>query len=343
MLVLGIESTCDETACAVVRDGKEILSNVIRSQTDVHLPFGGVFPELACRRHIDALIPVVKSALLEAAISPSDIDLIAVAKGPGLIGALLIGLNAAKALSYAWNIPFIGVNHVEAHLYAAMMPHEQPPFPALGLVVSGGHTFLVKILALGHYELIGTTQDDAIGEAFDKVATLLGLPYPGGPEIEALAKRGDPGRFAFRAGKIKNHPWDFSFSGLKTHVLYTIKGPNATKNSPLLISEKEKADIAASFQETALRDVVGRSIEASKTFDALAIYCGGGVSNNARFRALFDELNCPIPVYLPQKRLTLDNAAMIAGLGYHAFMKDNKGDMLDLEPMTRMPIGLPFP
>jgi N6-L-threonylcarbamoyladenine synthase len=341
MLVLGIESTCDETACAIVRDGREILSNVIRSQTDVHTPFGGVFPELACRRHIDALIPVVKAALLEAAVSPSEIDLIAVAKGPGLVGALLIGLNAAKALSYAWNIPFVGVNHVEAHLYAAMMPLPQPPMPALGLVASGGHTFLVKITALGHYELIGTTQDDAIGEAFDKVATLLGLPYPGGPEIEALAKLGCSKRFAFRPGKVKNHPWDFSFSGLKTNVLYTIKGPNASKDSPLLISEKEKADVAACFQETALKDVVGRAIEASKTFDAGAIYCGGGVTNNGRFRALFDELNCPVPVYFPPKRLALDNAAMIAGLGYHSFRKEGKGDGLDLGPMTRIPMGSP--
>ncbi len=339
MFVLGIESTCDETACAIVRDGKEVLANVISSQCDLHNQFGGVYPELACRRHVDALIPVIKSALEEAGLTMDQIDLVAVAKGPGLIGALLIGLNAAKALAYAWNVPFVGVNHVEAHFYAAMMPLEVPPLPALALVVSGGHTFLAKMEEIGKYHLIGSTQDDAIGEAFDKVAAMLGLSYPGGPEIEALALHGNPHRFPFRSGKIKNHPWDFSFSGLKTNVLYTVKGPNATKDSPLLITESEKADVAASFQETALKDVVVKAIEACETFECQAIYCGGGVSNNQRFRALFSELQCPCPVFYPQARLTLDNAAMIAGLGYHHYLKEKKGDGLDLEPLTRIPIG----
>ena len=338
MLVLGIESTCDETACAIVRDGREVLANVISSQCDLHTLYGGVFPELACRRHIDALIPVIQSALQEASVSPEAIDLIAAAKGPGLIGALLIGLNAAKALSYAWDIPFVGVNHVEAHLYAAMMPLSAPIFPALGLVISGGHTFLVKIHAIGNYELIGTTQDDAIGEAFDKVASMLGLPYPGGPAIEALAKSGNPKRYPLKPGKVKNHPWDFSFSGLKTNVLYTIKGPNASKDTPLIIQEKDKADVAAAFQDTALKDVVQRSIDAAQAFGCLAIYCGGGVSNNQRLRALFEELGCPVPVYYPEAKLTLDNAAMIAGLGYHCFNKNGQGDPLDLAPMTRIPL-----
>ncbi len=340
MIVLGIESTCDESACAIVKDGREVLSNIILSQTELHNPFGGVFPELACRRHIDALIPVIKQALTEAAISPSQIDLIAAAKGPGLIGALLIGLNTAKSLSLAWNIPFIGVNHVEAHLYAAMMPLENPPLPALGLVVSGGHTFIVKIDELGKYEMLGTTQDDAIGEAFDKVAALLGLPYPGGPEIEALAKQGDPSRFPFRAGRIKNSPLDFSFSGLKTNVLYKVKGQNPSKSAPLIISEKEKADVAASFQETALTDVVTKAIDAAKSFDCKAIYCGGGVSNNLRLRELFGELDCPYPVFYPAKAMTLDNAAMIAGLGFHCYKREGEGDSLELEPITRIPLGI---
>jgi N6-L-threonylcarbamoyladenine synthase len=340
MFVLGIESSCDETACAIVRDGKEVLANVIRSQTDLHRSFGGVYPELACRQHVDALIPVLKSALEEAHLSPSEIGLVAATKGPGLIGALLIGLNAAKALAYAWDIPFIGVNHVEAHLYAAMMPLDCPPLPGMGLVISGGHTFLVKIEEIGKYVLIGTTQDDAIGEAFDKVGAMLGLPYPGGPEIEALAKKGDRTRFAFRQGKVKNHPWDFSFSGLKTNVLYTIKGPNCKKDSPLLLSEADKADVAASFQETALRDVVGKAIEAARAHACPAIYCGGGVSNNQRLKELFIELGCPVPVYYPPKALTLDNAAMIAGLGYRTYMmQEKKGDGLDLAPMTRIPLG----
>jgi N6-L-threonylcarbamoyladenine synthase len=339
MLVLGIESSCDETACAIVRNGKEVLANVISSQTDLHQSFGGVYPELACRRHIDVLIPVIKSALKQANVSSSELGLVAVTKGPGLIGALLIGLNAAKALSYAWGLPFIGVNHVEAHLYAAMMPLDTPPLPALGMVVSGGHTFLVKIEEIGKYQLIGTTQDDAIGEAFDKVGTLLGLPYPGGPEIESLAKKGNPSRFVFRPGKVKNQPWDFSFSGLKTSVLYAIKGPNSDKDSPLIISEQEKADVAAAFQEVALRDVVGKAIEVAQIHNCTAIYCGGGVSNNQRLKELFQELGCIHPVYYPPKSLTLDNAAMIAGLGFHCYMKEKKGDTLDLTPMTRIPLG----
>ncbi len=338
MIVLGIESTCDETACAIVRGGKEILANVIASQTDVHLPFGGVFPELACRRHIDVLIPVIKASLKEAQITPWQIDLIAAAKGPGLIGALLIGLNAAKALSYAWNTPFIGVNHVEAHLYAAMMHLEKIEFPALGVVISGGHTFLVKIEALGRYTFLGGTQDDAVGEAFDKVASLLGLPYPGGPEIEKLAKQGNPYKFPFKAGHVKGHPLDFSFSGLKTNVLYTLKGQNPVKEAPLLIREEEKADVAASFQETALRDIVQKSKLAAQMHNCHTLFCGGGVSNNERLKALFAQ-EASLQVHYPQPRLSLDNAAMIAGLGFHCYHLNNrKADALDLEPLTKIPL-----
>ena len=338
MIVLGIESTCDETACALVRDGKEILANVIYSQTDVHLPFGGVFPELACRRHIDALIPVIKAALQEASLSASQINLIAAAKGPGLIGALLIGLNAAKALSYAWNIPFIGVNHVEAHLYAAMMPLEKVPLPALCLVISGGHTFLVKIEELGRYTFLGGTQDDAIGEAFDKVAALLHLPYPGGPEIEKLAKKGNPHRYPFKAGQVKGQPLDFSFSGLKTNVLYTVKGQTASKEAPLLITEEDKADVAASFQEAALKDIVQKAALAAQVHNCSTLFCGGGVSNNERLKELVAEKSS-LQVYYPPKRLSLDNAAMIAGLGFHCYDPQKGGDSLDMEPLTRIPLG----
>lgn len=339
MIVLGIESTCDETACAIVRDGAEILSNVVASQFDVHEKWGGVFPELACRRHIDTLIPVIQEALNKAGLDQTDIDLIAVAKGPGLIGALLIGLNTAKTLSLAWNKPFVGVNHVEAHLYAAMMGKEKIEFPALGAVISGGHTFLVRIEDLGSYQLIGTTVDDAIGEAFDKVAALLGLPYPGGPAIEALAKLGDPSRYPFKAGKVKGRPWDFSFSGLKTNVLYSVKGPNSDKGMPLLISDEEKPHIAASFQEAALGDIVGKTVKASREFPCRALFLGGGVSNNKRLRQIFDEKNLDIPVIWPPSGLSLDNGAMIAGLGYHVFRRNGKGDPLDLEPMTRIPLN----
>lgn len=338
MIVLGIESTCDETACALVKDGREILANVVYSQTQLHKPFNGVFPELACRKHIDALLPVVKEALTEANLSPQDIQLISAAKGPGLIGALLIGLNAAKALSYGWGLPFIGVSHIEAHLYAAMMPYDLStlPFPAIGLIISGGHTLLVKIDSLGSYTPIATTRDDAIGEAFDKVATLLGLPYPGGPEIEKWAKQGDPHRFAFKAGQVKTHPLDFSFSGLKTNVLYSIKGQNQTAG-PLEISDQERADIAASFQHAALTDIVLKTYKAASLHGCNAVFCGGGVSNNIRLRELFQELT-PLTLYYPPKNLSLDNAAMIAGLGFQLYHTKPQGDSLDLEPSTRIPL-----
>lgn len=344
MLVLGIESTCDETAIAIVRDGKEILSNLVASQTDVHTPYGGVYPELACRRHFDCLIPLLDQALKEAGVTPDQIDLIAVAHGPGLVGALLLGLHSAKALSLAWKKPFVGVNHVEAHLYASIMGCHYLQFPALGVVISGGHTFLTLIRALGQYEMIGQTVDDAIGEAFDKVAVLLGLAYPGGPEIEKLARKGDPSKYPLKAGVVKGHPWDFSFSGLKTNVLYTVKGQNCDKRAPNQIPEEDKPHVAAAFQEAALQDVFKKSAKAAGEFDCHAIFLGGGVTQNQRLRELFSA--SPIPVYFPPKGLSLDNAAMIAGLGYHVFLqKGGQGDGLDLEPKPRMSLrklsGLP--
>ena len=335
MLVLGIETTCDETACALVRDGKEILCNVIASQTDLHAQYGGVFPELACRRHIDILIPVIADALKKADVTQNQIDLIAVAKGPGLIGALLIGLNAAKALSLAWEIPFVGVNHVEAHLYAAIMAQENPTFPALGVVVSGGHTFLARIEAVGNYTMIGSTVDDAIGEAFDKVAALLDLPYPGGPVIEKLAQKGDPTRYAFKPGKVKGRPYDFSFSGLKTNVLYTVKGANNDKKASSIIGDEEKPHIAAAFQEAALSDITEKALRAAAEHSCHAIFIGGGVSHNQRLRMLF-AAQSSLPVFWPPAGLSLDNAAMIAGLAYPHFLKKGEGDPIDLEPMTRI-------
>jgi len=336
MLVLGIETSCDETACAIVKDGKEALSNVIESQAELHRPFGGVFPEIACRKHVDVIIPVIQEALSKAGVSKEQIGLIAVTQGPGLIGALLIGLNSAKALSLAWDIPFVGVNHVEAHLYAAMMRESAIPFPALGLVISGGHTLLLKMSDPCTYERIGSTQDDAIGEAFDKVASLLGLPYPGGPAIEQLAKKGRPGRFQFQSGKVKGRPFDFSFSGLKTNVRYVIKGMNAAKDAPLLIQEEEKADVALSFQETALKDIVCKSLAAASAFDCRSLICGGGVANNQRLKELFElHNNADLPLFFPHPALTTDNAAMIAGLGFHIFAKMGRSSLC-LEPFTAL-------
>ncbi len=331
MLVLGIESTCDETACALVRDGHEILSNVVASQEDLHEKYGGVIPELACRRHIEVLPSLVRKALT---VPLEEIDLIAVAKGPGLIGALLIGLNFAKALSLSANKPLIGVNHIEAHIYAAFMSQDIP-LPALGVVISGGHTSLVKIDAIGSYSLIGQTQDDAIGEAFDKVAKLLNLPYPGGPQIEKLASLGNPLRYPFKAGQIKGRPFDFSFSGLKTAVLYLAKGQNCTKDSPLLLQDQEKADLAASFQHTAFTTLTDKILAAASHHQCRSIVLGGGVSQNGYLRKLLEEKSS-LPVFWPARGLSVDNAAMIAGLGYHTFLQ-NGADSMELDALTRIP------
>lgn len=341
MLVLGIESTCDETACAVVRNGKEILSNVVASQIDLHQEYGGVVPELACRRHIDLMMPVIDQALTQAHVHLQDIDLIAVAYGPGLIGALLIGLTTAKALSLALQKPFIGVNHIEAHLYAALMSHkEEARFPCLGVILSGGHTAIVFIEKLGVYTLIAQTVDDAIGEAFDKVAKLLGLPYPGGPQIEQLALKGEAHRHLFRAGQVKGRPLDFSFSGLKTAVLYTLKGKYPDDQPHQHLSEQDKCDIAASFQRAALEDVVKKTLQAAEKYGTQTIILGGGVTNNQRLRQLFIRENQKKYQFIwPSFDLSLDNAAMIAGLGYHRYQIQGKGDSMDLEPLVRIPFN----
>lgn len=339
MLVLGIESTCDETACAVVQNGRLILSNVVASQIDLHKEYGGVVPELACRRHIDLMMPVIDQALTQARVTLEEIDLIAVAYGPGLIGALLIGLNTAKALSLAIQKPFIGINHVEAHLYAALMSQEESiQFPCLGVVLSGGHTALVLIKELGIYELLGQTVDDAIGEAFDKVAKLLGLPYPGGPQVEQLALKGDSSRFVLKAGQVKGHPLNFSFSGLKTAVLYTLRGQHAQEKEHLQLSEQDRCDLAASFQRVALEDVVKKSLIAASQHELKTIIFGGGVTNNQFLRHLFAQENKGNYQFIwPSFGLSLDNAAMIAGLGYYRYLSKGGGDAIDLEPLVRIP------
>lgn len=328
MLVLGLESTCDETACAVVRNGKEILSNVVSSQINLHIPFGGVVPELACRRHVDVIIPVIEAALAQANVSLAEIDLIAVAHGPGLIGALLLGLNTAKSLSLALNKPFIGVNHIEAHLYAAQMSHSAVNFPCLGVVLSGGHTSLFLMESIHQHKVIAQTVDDAIGEAFDKVAKILGLPYPGGPQIEALAQQGNPLLYPFKAGNVKGKPLDFSFSGLKTAVLYTVR------DLPPL-SLKDKSHIAASFQHAAFGDVVRKTLIAAQQHGCTTLLFGGGVTNSQRLRTLFAEKANGYSLLWPAAGLSLDNAAMIAGLGYHKFQERGRGDDFSLLPFTR--------
>ncbi len=332
LLILGIETTCDETACALVEGGQNILSNIVSSQVDLHCAFGGVVPELACRRHLDLLIPVMRKAVEESGKYLSDVDGIAVAAGPGLVGALLIGVNAAKALAIALGKPLIGVNHVEGHLYAAMMNQLSIiTFPSLGVVVSGGHTAILQISALGNYQLIGQTVDDAIGEAFDKVAKILGLPYPGGPAIEQLARQGDPSAFSFRAGHVKERPLDFSFSGLKTAVLYAVKGVGHRPNDPDIIPETKRADAAAAFQEAAFKAIVSHVHDAAKLAGISQVIFGGGVTNNRRLRELFAEKLPHLTCFWPPQEMVLDNAAMIAGLGYHKFLQKPEGDPLTMD------------
>lgn len=283
------------------------------------------------------LIPVVDKALKEAKVTLNEIDLIAVAYGPGLVGALLIGINSAKALALALGKPFIGVNHIEAHLYAVIMSHpQQINFPVLGVVLSGGHTALVLVHDIGSYELIGQTADDAIGEAFDKAAKILELPYPGGPEIEALAQRGNPECFSFKAGQVKGKPFDFSFSGLKTAVLYAAKGQNGQLGHTQL-NETDKCDIAAAFQQAALLDIVNKTNKAVEKYGCRTIILGGGVTNNQRLRQMFSEALPNHQILWPSRGLSLDNAAMIAGLGYPLYQRKQCSDSLGLEAATSLP------
>ena len=322
MITLGIESTCDESAISLVRNGKEILANCVASQAEIHKKYGGVFPEIAAREHINALLPLIKVAFETAGLSPKDLDLIAVAEGPGLMGSLLMGTTAAQALSLAWEKPLIGVNHVDAHLYSAMMEQNTDPlFPCLGLVLSGGHTFLAKMESITDYKILGSTVDDAIGEAFDKVATLLDLSYPGGPEIERLAINGNPSRYPLKAGQVKNRPLDFSFSGLKTNALYTIKGYQGTRKGKSLINETDKKDFAASFQKAAFADVIEKTKKALQIVSCDTIYLGGGVTCNTYLQFLFKQTLPYVKSYFPSKELCIDNGAMIAGLGTHIFHK----------------------
>lgn len=329
MLTLGIESTCDETSCSVVVDGKKILSNVVASQIDLHAEYGGVVPELSCRRHVDIMLPVISQALSEAKITLQDIDLIAVAYGPGLIGALLIGLSAAKGLALALDKPLIEVNHVEAHLYAALMStNQEAQFPCLGVILSGGHTALVIVHSVDQFSLIGQTVDDAIGEAFDKTARLMHLPYPGGPKIEQLAQQGNPEKYSFKAGIVKGEPLNFSFSGLKTAVLYCLQENR---------DESHFCDIAASFQRAAFTDIIKKTRLAAEQYGLRDVLFGGGVTNNQALRKAFTESAPHLNLFWPTFELSLDNAAMIAGLGYHRYRRRGSSAPLDLEAMARIP------
>jgi N6-L-threonylcarbamoyladenine synthase len=320
MLILGIESSCDETAAAVVRDGREILSSVITSQIELHRPYGGVVPELASREHLEKIEPIVLEALKRANISLEDIDAIAVTQGPGLIGSLLVGVCYAKALAFALDKPFVGVNHIEGHVYSVGLENPPIEYPALALIVSGGHTNLFFIPEEGKYKVVARTRDDAAGEAFDKVAKMLGLSYPGGPVIEKLAREGDEKKIKFTLPKISDGRPDFSFSGLKTAVSKYVREnniqPDASDAQIENVSQEIK-DLCAGFQYTVVKSLVGTMEKLAAELNPKTLIVAGGVAcNNALRQAAEQAANrLRVPVYFPSKHLSTDNAAMIAAAG----------------------------
>ena len=335
MKILGIESSCDETAAAIVEDGKKLLSNVVVSQIDIHKEYGGVIPEIAARSHIEAINPVINKALAEANLTIDDIDAIAVTYAPGLIGSLLIGTLAARTLAILHHKPLVKVQHVEGHVYANFLNEKQPEFPLLALIVSGGHSQLVLFKNHGDYELLGQTNDDAIGEAFDKVAKILGLPYPGGPAIARAAKDGDKFKYHLPDARLK-HPYDFSFSGLKTAVLRAVqKEVGVSYDFPSFklkdkLKTSEINDFAASFQYTAIKTLVTKTVKAYNEFQPKSVVIAGGVAANQELR---EQLKAALPIDIDYAPISLctDNAAMIATLGYYKFMNGKVTDPYELE------------
>jgi N6-L-threonylcarbamoyladenine synthase len=308
--VLGIESSCDETAAAVVADGRRVLSSVVASQDDVHAPYGGVVPELASRRHIEVITPVVERALAEAGVELGGLAGIAVTQGPGLVGSLLVGCSMAKALAWAHALPLVGVNHLEGHIYAAFLTDEPPDWPFLALVVSGGHTALYHVPAPRQYRLVGQTRDDAAGEAFDKVAKLLGLGFPGGPAIQRVAEQGDPRAIEFPVANMTDGARDFSFSGIKTSVSLHVR-----RHGPL--GERQVADVAASFQAAVVRMLVRKTVRAALHLGVKRLVLTGGVAANAALRAglAAQAGEHGLRLHVPPPRLCTDNAAMITAAG----------------------------
>ncbi len=331
LLTLGIETSCDETAAAVVRDGK-LLSNVIASQIKDHERFGGVVPEIASRKHIEAITPVIGEALATAGVTAGDLSGVAVTRGPGLIGSLLVGLSTAKALAYGLNIPFVGVNHIEGHIMAAFLADKKPRFPFVALVVSGGHTHIYIVKNYHSFELVGQTRDDAAGEAFDKAAKLLDLGYPGGVVIDQMAKEGNPKAFAFPRA-MKDSP-DFSFSGLKTSLLVMLK-----KRGKPFISE-ELSDVVASYQEAIMDVLVEKALRAARDRSIDQLVVCGGVAANSRLRKRFAEAASAegIELFIPPMILCTDNAAMIAALG-EILLSGGRSDSLELNAVSRWPLA----
>ncbi|MBI5183781.1 MAG: tRNA (adenosine(37)-N6)-threonylcarbamoyltransferase complex transferase subunit TsaD [Nitrospinae bacterium] len=340
MLILGIETSCDETSASVVEDGINIRSNIIASQVDIHKKYGGVVPELASRRHVENINIVINQSLEEGRVSLNDIDAISVTVGPGLVGALLVGLSVAKGIAYAKGVPLIGVNHLEGHILSIFIERPQIEFPFMALIVSGGHTDLYLVHRVGDYHLLGRTRDDAAGESFDKVANMLGLWYPGGPIIEKIAEGRDPKRLDFPRAYLGKDSLDFSFSGVKTSVRNYLKEkgiPRDGDGSPSI------GDISASFQEAVIDVLTSKVIKASKIEGVKTIVIAGGVASNKRLRMRITETGEKegLKVYYPSPLLCTDNAAMIACAGYYRYIDDKRlcYDLLNMDAEPNMRLG----
>ena len=332
--ILAIESSCDETAAAVVRNGREVLSNVISSQIDLHKLYGGVVPEIASRKHIEKINQVIEEALKEAGKTLDDIDAIGVTYGPGLVGALLVGVAAAKAIAWARKIPLVGVHHIEGHISANYIEHPDLEPPFLCLVASGGHTHLVKVEDYGKYEILGRTRDDAAGEAYDKVARAIGLGYPGGPKIDRIAKEGNPDAVKFPKAKVDGAEYDFSFSGLKSAVL------NYINHAQMTGEEINRADLAASFQKAVVDVLVEHTMLAAKDYGMTKIAIAGGVASNGTLRAAMEEA-CKknnYSFYRPSPIFCTDNAAMIGVAAYYEYIKGTRHGW-DLNAVPNLKLG----